>query len=96
MEVQLLYRVANTQDGINLPVKRQKHTPVTRHLPRQMSLCQTNIGETCTARNIEVGVNKHSDVNKQSEPAKHIRKHPNNKFTWKGLATAVNGLKGEH
>ena len=38
MEAQLLYRVANTQYGINVQVKRQKHTPVTRHLPRQMYL----------------------------------------------------------
>jgi len=31
---------------------------------------QTYISET--ARNLEVRVNEHSDVNKQSEPAKHI------------------------
>ena len=35
MEVQLLYHVASTQDGINLQVKRQKRTPVTRNLQRQ-------------------------------------------------------------
>ena len=28
------------------------------------------------------------NVNKQSEPAKHIRKHPNHKFTWEVLTTA--------
>ena len=27
------------------------------------------------------------EVNKQSEPVKHIRKHPNHKFTWKVLTT---------
>ncbi|KAL9973631.1 hypothetical protein ACROYT_G020110 [Oculina patagonica] len=46
----------------------------------------TYIGET--ARNLEVRVNEHSDVNKQSEPVKHIRKHPNHKFTWNVLTTA--------
>lgn len=52
---------------------------------------QTYIGET--ARNLEVRVNEHSDVNKQSEPAKHIRKHPNHKFTWEVLTTAHSWLK---
>ena len=53
----------------------------------------TNIGETYTARNLEVRVNEHLDVNKQSEPAKHIRKHPNHKFTWKSLTTARSWFK---
>jgi len=52
---------------------------------------QTYIGET--AHNLEVCINEHSDVNKQSEPAKHIRKHPNHKFTWEVLTTAHSWLK---
>ena len=48
---------------------------------------QTYIGET--ARNLEVRVKEHSDVNKQSEPVKHIRKHPNHKFTWEVLHRTV-------
>ncbi|KAL9964566.1 hypothetical protein ACROYT_G028222 [Oculina patagonica] len=51
----------------------------------------TYIGET--ARNLEVRANEHLDVNKQSEPAKHIRKHPNHKFTWNVLTTAHSWLK---
>ena len=47
---------------------------------------QTYIGET--ARNLEVRVNEHSDVKGKSEPAKHIKKHPNHKFSWGVLATA--------
>jgi len=43
--------------------------------------------------NLEVRVNEHSDVNKQSEPAKHISKHPNHKFTWEVLTTAHSWLK---
>ena len=39
------------------------------------------IGET--ARNLEVRVNEHSDVNnEQWETAKHIMKHPNHMFSW--------------
>ena len=49
------------------------------------------IGEI--ARNLEVRVNEHSDVNKQSEPTKHISKHPNHKFTWEVLTTAHSWLK---
>ena len=41
--VQLLYHVANTQDGINLQVKRQKHTPVTRYVQRQVYKLWANI-----------------------------------------------------
>ena len=41
---------------------------------------QVYIGET--ACNLEVRVNEHSDINKQSEPAKHLKKHPEHKFTW--------------
>ena len=52
---------------------------------------QTYIGQT--ARNLKVRVNELWDVNKQSEPAKHIRKHPNNKFTWEVLSTAHLWLK---
>ena len=40
---------------------------------------QIYIGKT--ARNLKVRVNEHSDVNKQSESAKHIRKHSKHKFT---------------
>ena len=43
----------------------------------------TYIGEK--ARNLEVRVNEHLNVNKQSEPAKHIRQHPNRKFAWEAL-----------
>ena len=52
---------------------------------------QTYIGEI--ARNLEVRVNEHWDANKQSEPAKHIRKHPNHKFRWEVLTTSHSGLK---
>ena len=52
---------------------------------------QTYIGET--ARNLEVSVNENSDVNTQSEPAKHISKNPNHKFTWEVSTTAHSWLK---
>ena len=46
-----------------------------------------------TARNLKVWVNEYSDVNKQSEPAKHISKHPNHKFTREVFTTAHSWLK---
>ena len=54
-------------------------------VPSKCTCGQTDIGET--ARNLEVRVNEHSGVNKESEPAKHISKHPNHKFTWEVLTT---------
>ena len=32
-------------------------------------------------------------VSEQSEPAKHIRKHPNHKFTWEVLTTTHSWLR---
>ena len=52
---------------------------------------QVNIGET--ARNLEVRVNEHSDINKQSEPAKHLKKHPEHKFTCDILTSAHSWTK---
>ena len=52
---------------------------------------QAYIGET--ARNLEVRVNEHSDINKQSEPAKHLKKHPEHKFTWDILTSAHSWTK---
>ena len=95
MKVRLLHHAANTQDGIYPRVKRQKHTPVTHHLQRRVYLLPSTggpcVGET--ARNLEFRVNEHQDVKEQSEPAKHIRKHPNHKFTWQVLTTSHSWLK---
>ena len=52
---------------------------------------QVYIGET--ARNLEVRVNEHSDINKQSEPAKHLKKHPEHKFIWDILTSAHSWTK---
>ena len=52
---------------------------------------QAYIGET--ARNLEVRVNEHSDINKQSEPAKHLKKHPEHRFTWDILTSAHSWTK---
>ena len=50
----------------------------------------------CTKESVlvdKVRVNEHSDVNKESEPAKHISKHLNHKFTWEVLTTEHSWLK---
>ena len=52
---------------------------------------QAYIGET--ARNLEVRVNEHSDINKQLELAKHLKKHPKHKFTWDILTSAHSWTK---
>ena len=49
--------------------------------------CSANyIGET--KRNVETRWNEHENPNKDSEPAKHLRKFPDHKFDWKILLTA--------
>ena len=54
---------------------------------------QAYIGET--ARNLKVRVNEHSDINKQSEPAKHLKTHTEHKFTWDILTTAHSWTKSK-
>ena len=71
---------------------KDKNTHPSHVIYKGECICgQTYIGEA--ARNLEVRVKEHSDVNKQSEPAKHIRKHPNYKFTWEVLTTVNSWLK---
>ena len=42
---------------------------------------------------LEVRINEHSDINKQSEPAKHLKIHPEHKFTWDILTSAHSWTK---
>ena len=73
-------------------LKKKKKTHLSHVIYKGECICeQTHIGET--ARNLEVRAKEHSEVNKQSEPAKHIRKHPNHKFTWEVLTTVHSWLK---
>ena len=54
--------------------------------------CSANyIGET--KRNVETRWNEHENPNKDSEPAKHLRKFPDHKFDWKILLTAPTNAK---
>jgi len=71
---------------------KDKNTHPSHVIYKSKCTCgQTYTGET--ASNLEVRVNEHSDVNKQSESAKHIRKHPYHKFSWEVLTTAHSWLK---
>ena len=54
--------------------------------------CSANyIGET--KRNFETWWNEHENPNKDSEPAKHLRKFPAHKLNWKILLTAPTNAK---
>ena len=54
--------------------------------------CSANyIGET--KRNVETWWNEHKNPNKDSEPAKHLRKFPDYKFDWKILLTTPANVK---
>ena len=54
--------------------------------------CSANyIGET--KRNVETRWNKHENLNKDAEPAKHLRKFPYHKFYWKTLLKAPTNAK---
>jgi len=86
--------VSNTGERINIFKLKDKNAHSSHVIYKGKCNCgQTYIGGAETARNLEVRVNEHSDVNKQSEPAKHIRKHPKHKFTWVVLAAAHSWLR---
>ena len=59
-------------------------TPLTGDLQRHFQLWINGCGET--ARNFEVRVKDHNDINKQSQPTKHIKDHSFS-FSWDVLAT---------
>ena len=46
-----------------------------------------------TKRNVETRWNEHENLNKHSEPAKHLREFPDHKFDWKILLTAPTNAK---
>ena len=50
--------------------------------------CKENyIGET--NRNVEIRWEEHSDINKISEPSRHLKTNPTHAFTWKVLMTTL-------
>ena len=49
--------------------------------------CKENyVGET--KQNVEIPWEEHSDINKISEPSRHLKNNPMHAFTWKVLMTA--------
>ena len=58
--------------------------------------CKENyIGET--KQNVEIQCEEHSDINKISEPSRHLKSNPTHEFTWKVLLTApINDHVGEN
>ena len=54
--------------------------------------CNANyIGET--KRNVETRWKEHENINKDSEPAKHLREYPTHSFKWKVLLNAPNNTR---
>ena len=52
-----------------------------------MCICKENyIGET--KRNVEIRWEEYSDINKISEPSRHLKSNPTHSFTWKIFMTA--------
>ena len=62
------------------------------HLACKICSCSGNYsGET--KRNVETRWNEHKNLNKDSEPAKHLRKFPNHKSNWKILLMVPSNAK---
>ena len=67
----------------NLQPKRQKYPFIKFRVPSTCSCGKSYIGET--SENFEVRIDKYSDPNKQSEPARHA-------FEWRTLTIVQNWL----
>ena len=52
----------------------------------ELNLIQNYIGEA--KRNVVTLWNEHENLNRDSEPAKHLFQHPDNVFQWKVLMSA--------
>ena len=55
-----------------------------------------NFGENCigeTRRNITLRWDEHSDIGKNSEPAKHLNQFPEHRFNWKILRRVPNKVR---
>ena len=71
---------------------KDKNPHLARKIYEGICSCSENyIGET--KRNVEKRCNEHDNRNKDSEPAKHLRKFPCHKFDWKILLTAPANAK---
>ena len=66
--------------------QKDEPPPSLRNI-RRMCTCNKNyIAQT--KQNVEVRWEKHSDINKISEPSAHLKSNPTHVFTWKVLMTA--------
>ena len=46
-----------------------------------------------TGRNVTIKSDEHSDIDKNSEPAKHIKQFPEHRFNWKILRRVPNKVR---
>ena len=46
-----------------------------------------------TKRNVETRWKEHQNINKDSEPAKHLREYPTHSFEWKIILNAPNNKR---
>ena len=71
----------------NLFCLKSKKPHPTCAICKGVCTCKENdIGET--KRNVKIRWEEHSDINKMSEPSRHLKSNPTHAFTWKVLMTA--------
>ena len=68
------------------PLKDRNPHPSCKIYEGICSCKQNYIGET--KRNVEIRWQEHENMNKDSEPAKHLRDFPDHKFEWKVILNA--------
>ena len=75
----IIWKIRNIRSSFNLKNKASHVSSVVYEGKRN---CGENyIGET--GRNVTVRWDEHSDIGKNSEPAKHLNQFPEHRFNWK-------------
>ena len=83
----IIWKTRNIRSLFNLKDK-------TSHVSSVVYEGKCNCGENYIGgRNVTIRWDEHSDINKHSEPAKHIKHFPEHRFNWKILRRVPNKVR---
>ena len=87
--VVIIWKTRNIRSLFNLTDKTSHVSPVVYE--GKCNYDENYIGET--GRNVTIKWDEHSDIDENSEPAKHIKQFPEHRFNWKILRRVPNKVR---
>ena len=85
----IIWKIRNIRSLFNLKDK-ENHVSLVVY-ERKCNCGENYISET--GRNITIRSDEHSDIGKNSEPAKHLNQFPEHRFNWKILRRVPNKVR---